>query len=141
MKRRYFWSIPLALIAAAGAAPLLTPAQSGPLPTKQNDEGSVMVSVTPQSLAKADDVWRFAVQFNTHVTPISQDMMAAASLDDGNGAAEKPTAWEGDGPGGHHRRGVLVFKPIDPPPTTLTLHIRQVGGIADRIFTWNLAGQ
>ena len=138
MKRRYFWSVPLVLLAAAVAAPLLLRAQSGSLATKKNDEGNVQVSVTPQGLSKADGAWRFTVQFTTHVTPISQDMMAVASLD-GNAASEKPTAWEGDGPGGHHRKGVLVFKPIDPMPAAVTLHIRQVGGIADRTFTWDLA--
>ncbi len=140
MKRRYFWSFPLVLLGAAAAAPLLLQAQNGPFATRVSDDGNVKVAVTPQGLSKAADAWRFAVQFNTHVTPISEDMMAVASLD-GNATAEKPTAWEGDGPGGHHRKGVLVFKPLDPMPAAVTLHIRQVGGIADRAFTWNLAPQ
>lgn len=100
-----------------------------------------MVSVTPQDLSKTADAWRFAVQFNTHVTPITQDLVAVASLGDSKGASEQPTAWEGDPPGGHHRRGVLIFKPITPVPATITLHIRQVGGVADRAFTWSLPGQ
>lgn len=139
MKRRYLWSMPLVLIAAAVAAPLMLSARSEPLPAKENNGGTVMVSVTPESLSKSADAWRFAVRFNTHVTPIIQDMVAVASLSDGKGAGEPPTAWEGDPPGGHHRRGVLVFKPINPIPPTITLHIREVGGIADRTFTWNMA--
>jgi hypothetical protein len=140
MKRRSLWPASLVLLAAAVAAPLLLQAQSGPLVTRKNVEGNVQVSVTPQGLAKAAGAWRFAVQLTTHVTPLAEDMMAVASLD-ANDAAEKPTAWEGDGPGGHHRKGVLVFKPIDPMPAAVTLHIRQVGGIADRTFTWTLAPQ
>jgi hypothetical protein len=136
MKARYL--IVLVLIAAAAAAPLLLPAKGAAPATKDNKEGTVMVSVTPQDLSKGAAAWRFAVRFNTHVTPITQDMMAVASLSAGKDAGEKPTAWEDDPPGGHHRRGVLVFKPLEPRPATITLHIREVGGVADRTFTWNL---
>lgn len=139
MKRRYLWSIPPTLIAAAFAVPLLLPAHGKALPAQENKEGPVHVLVTPQDLSKSADAWRFAVQFNTHVMPITQDMVAVSSLSDGKGAGEKATAWEGDPPGGHHRRGVLVFKPLKPTPATITLHIREVGGVADRTFTWSLA--
>ncbi len=140
MKHHLFRSSSLVLFAIAVGAPLMTPAQAASLPMKENNEGTVMVSVTPQNLSKTADAWRFAVQFNTHVTPITQDMAAVASLSGDKGAGERPTAWEGDPPGGHHRRGVLVFKPINPSPTTLILHIREVGGVADRTFTWNPGG-
>ena len=139
VKRRYLWSIPLFLIAGALAAPPMLSARSEPLPAQENKDGTVRVSVTPETLSKRADAWRFSVRFNTHVTPISQDMMKVASLSDGKGAGEPPTAWEGDPPGGHHRRGVLVFKAIKPMPATITLHIREVGEIADRTFTWKLA--
>jgi hypothetical protein len=139
MKRHLFRSLSFALFAIAVSAPLTASAQTKSLPVRESNEGQVKVSVTPQSLSKTADAWRFAVQFNTHVTPITQDMVAVASLSDGKGAAEKPTAWEGDPPGGHHRKGVLVFKPLNQMPATITLHIREVGGIADRTFTWNLA--
>lgn len=139
MNRRVFWFVSLALLAIAAVAPLMASAQSKSFPMRENNEGQVRASVTPQNLSKTADAWRFEVRFNTHVTPITQDMLAVASLSDGEGPGEKPTAWEGDPPGGHHRRGVLVFKPMNPMPATITLHIRQVGGIADRTFTWNLA--
>ncbi len=138
MKRGYFWAIPLVLIATAVAAPLPLPAHGKALSMQENTEGPVRVAVTPQDLSKSADDWRFAVQFNTHIMPITQDMLAVSSLSDGKTAGEKPAAWEGDPPGGHHRRGVLVFKPIEPMPATVTLHIREVGGVADRAFTWNL---
>jgi hypothetical protein len=139
MRHRYLWAMALALIAGGIAAPLVLSAHGASLPIKENNEGRVLVSVTPQNVSKAAGTWRFAVRFNTHVTPITQDMVAVASLSDGKGASEAPTAWEGDPPGGHHRRGALVFKAIDPMPATITLHIREVGGIADRTFTWKLA--
>ncbi len=139
MKQRHFRSLSLVLLAIAVGAPLTASAQAKSLPTKENTGGQVMVSVTPQDLSTTADTWRFAVQFNTHVSPITQDLVAVTSLSNGKGAGEHPTAWEGDPPGGHHRHGVLVFKPIKPMPTAITLDIRQVGGVADRTFTWNLA--
>jgi hypothetical protein len=138
MEHRVLPFVSLVLLALAVGVPPMASAQTKSLPAIENNEGQVRVSVTPQSLSKTADAWRFTVQLNTHVTPITQDMVAVASLSDGKGAGEKPTAWEGDPPGGHHRKGVLVFKPIKPAPATITLHIRQVGGVADRIFTWKL---
>ena len=137
MKPKYLWFIAAVSITAALAGSLIAAAQTGSLAAKQNDEGAVSVSVTPQDVSRTAGAWRFAVQFNTHTTPISQDLVADASLI-GNDAEERPTAWEGDPPGGHHRRGVLVFQPINPVPSTLTLHFRDVGGVADRTFTWDL---
>ena len=40
---------------------------------------------------------------------------------------------------GSSGKAKLLFKPLDRMPETITLHIREVGGIADRAFTWNLA--
>lgn len=138
MKHRFFRSLSLVLFATVIGAPLMAPAQTKSLPVRESNEGQVKVSVTPESLSKTAETWRFAVQFNTHVTPITQDMVAVTSLSDGKDFGEKPTTWQGDPPGGHHRKGVLVFKPIEPMPAKITLHIRQVGGVADRTFSWNL---
>ncbi len=99
-----------------------------------------MVSVTPVSLPDSGN-WQFAVQFNTHVTPITQDIAAVSVLSDGKGHEEKPVAWQGDPPGGHHRKGVLLFKPMNPRPDSITLKIRQVGSVPERAFTWKLTGQ
>jgi hypothetical protein len=140
MKPQFLIAIALAAVVAALARSPLASAQTLTLEAQKNDEGAVSVSVTPQDVSKTGDAWRFDVRFNTHVTPITQDMVAVASLSGGGDAAEPPTAWEGDPPGGHHRHGVLVFKPLEPTPTTLTLRIREVGGVAERTFTWNLGG-
>jgi predicted small integral membrane protein len=47
--------------------------------------------------------------------------------------------WEGDRPGGHHRKGVLTFRPLDPAPATLTVKLRQVAPVPERTFTGMLA--
>ncbi len=148
MKRHHLLVVAAAAIATAAVGSLFALAQTAPpaaqdkatFAVKDNNEGAVSVSVTPQDLSKSAGTWRFALRFNTHVTPISQDMVAVVSLADGKGAEERPSAWEGDPPSGHHRRGVIVFQPINPTPSTLTLHIREVGGVADRTFTWDLGG-
>lgn len=140
MNRRFLLTIALIPIAAAFAGSSIASAQAASLEAKTNDENKVSVSVTPQDVSKTASAWRFEVQFNTHVTPISQDMVAVSSLSDGKAAEERPIAWEGDPPGGHHRHGVLVFPPLSPAPSTLTLRIREVGGVAERAFTWDVGG-
>jgi archaellum component FlaG (FlaF/FlaG flagellin family) len=147
MKRHLFLFVAAATITAAAAGSLFALTQTAPsaanettLAAKDNAEGAVTVSVTPQDVSQTAGTWRFAVQLNTHATPLSQDMVVVTSLAGGKVVEARPTAWEGDPPGGHHRRGILVFQPITPVPATLTLHIREVGGIADRTFTWDLGG-
>lgn len=138
MRNRNLRFVRLVLFAMAVTTPLAAWAQSK-LPSRESDEGTVMVTVTPQSLSSTANTWRFDVQFNTHTTPVTQDPVIIAVLSDGNGHDEHPSAWKGDPAGGHHRKGVLLFKPISPPPASLTLHIHDAGGVADRSFTWNLA--
>jgi len=137
MSRTVFQALGLGL-AITVAAPLAASAQAQPMPSRQDSQGQVTVTVTPTALSS--DAWRFEVRFDTHVAPITQDLVAVSSLSDDKGHREQPLAWQGDPPGGHHRKGVLLFRPISPPPGVITLHIRRVGGIADRSFTWTLKG-
>jgi len=114
---------------------------SGSLAARENNEGQVTVKVTPENLADGEAPWRFAVQLNTHVSPLTQDLEAVSVLSDGQGHQEPPLSWQGDPPGGHHRRGTLIFKPIRPQPDSVTLKIRQVGSVPERAFTWELTGR
>ena len=140
MYQRLVCSLGFVLLSTALALPLAASAQPKLLASRENDEGQVMVTVVPLALSKTANAWRFEVRLSTHVAPITQDMAVVATLSDGNGHEERPSAWAGDPPGGHHRKGVLVFKPVSPTPSSVTLHIRQVGGVRDRSFTWDLAG-
>jgi len=74
-----------------------------------------------------------------HALELNHDLAAIAALIDAAGREQKPIGWEGDRPGGHHRKGVLTFRPLDPAPATLTLKLRQVGPVPERSFTWMLA--
>ncbi len=135
-------AIAVVVVLGGSALSALPPARSaeGAFPAQTNNQGQVFVTVTPLALSPAADAWRFQVQFNTHVVAQTQDMMQVAVLSDGNGREERPLAWQGDPPGGHHRKGVLVFKPMVPAPQSVTLKIANVGAVPERAFTWKLAG-
>ena len=137
----------LILVSTAPAVPFAAPlgvevaasaVQGEALPSQINSEGQVTVKVTPLDLSQTADTWRFAMQFDTHVTPLNQDLLKTAVLSSDNGQNEAPLSWEGDAPGGHHRKGVLVFKPITPLPSSVTLKLQQVGSVPERSFTWKL---
>jgi hypothetical protein len=55
-----------------------------------------------------------------------------------DGAKYLPLSWEGTAPGGHHRKGVLRFKAIVPPPRSVELQILLSGDTSPRSFTWRL---
>ena len=106
--------------------------------TKTDDQSPVTVTVTPLELGKDAQAWKFDIVFDTHSGSLDDDLLIAAVLIDDNGAAYQPTAWEGSGPGGHHREGVLVFDVISPTPSQVTLKIKSVGGVIERTFVWSV---
>lgn len=137
--RRYLvWSGAFALSTAiAGFIPVPSVDAAAQLKPQVNREGMVEVKVTPRSLAADTKVWEFEVAFNTHVTPIDGDPAQFSVLVDAQGKMHKALAWKGSPPGGHHRKGVLQFKPI-AGATEIELHINGVGGVATRSFRWRL---
>lgn len=106
--------------------------------TKTDDRPPVTVKVTPAELGKDAGTWKFNIVFDTHSGSLDEDPREITTLIDEEGNAYQSLAWEGAGPGGHHREGVLVFAPISPLPQSTTLKIRNLGGIAERIFTWEI---
>lgn len=107
--------------------------------TQTDRQGQVTVQVTPLAL-KADG-WAFQVVFDTHTVTLDHDPTAVAILVGSDGREYKPSAWNGDPPGGHHRKGTLVFAPLDPMPSALTLKLRKIGPVPERSFFWPLAGR
>ena len=74
---------------------------------------------------------------DTHSVELDQDMTESAVLIDGQDKEYKPIGWEGPS-GGHHREGVLVFDPIEPMPKYIELKIKNIGGVTERLFKWNI---
>lgn len=106
------------------------------LSPQTNDEGSIVVSVIPKDQSN----WSFEVTLDTHSGDLGEDLAEVSILLDENGNEYKPISWERDPLGGHHRSGVLRFGNLTPAPQSVTLIIRQVGGIAERKFEWTLLG-
>lgn len=104
---------------------------------KQIDEQPpVIIAVTPLELGKDFQTWKFQITFDTHTGSLDQDPMQTTVLTDDAGTTYKPVAWEGSGPGGHHREGMLTFAAISPMPSFVELKIKNVGGVSERSFQW-----
>ncbi len=101
-------------------------------------EGGVTVKVTPRNLGPGASSWVFEVVLETHTQPLDQDLTKAAALVDAQGKAHAPLAWEGSPPGGHHRSGLLRFQPLPGNPAAVELRIQGIGGVAARVFRWQL---
>lgn len=113
-------------------------AAAAPLTAQTNREGGVTVTVTPRNLSPRSASWDFNVTLETHTQPLSQDLTRAALLVDAQGKQFQPLAWDGDPPGGHHRRGVLRFRPLTGDSASVELRILGVGGVEVRTFRWRL---
>ena len=104
------------------------------LETQTNNEGPVTVKITPKLFLEV----AFEITLDTHSGELDADLTQVVILKDENGREYKPKRWEGDPPGGHHRKGTLVFGAIEPTPKMLRLIVRQVGGIVEREFLWTI---
>ncbi|OGN00139.1 MAG: hypothetical protein A3B91_01855 [Candidatus Yanofskybacteria bacterium RIFCSPHIGHO2_02_FULL_41_29] len=104
------------------------------LESQSNNEGAVSITVTPKL---SEWILEFEVVMNTHSIELSEDMTKISVLIV-NEKEYKPISWEGAGPGGHHREGVLRFKSIVLGPEKLILKIKNIGGVSERLFQWQL---
>jgi len=123
-------SIVVTVFAASGvtAAPTLS--------TQTSSQSGVTVKVTPRTLAAG--TWEFEVVFDTHSQELTDDLEKTAVLVFDARASHSPVKWQGDPPGGHHRKGVLEFKPVSPMPAAIELQIKRSGETAPRLFRWKL---
>ena len=120
----------VALFAAGGFA--------AELGVQRSSAGGVTVEITPQNLAAGAKRWDFKVVLDTHSAELNDDLVKSSLLLDGAGGRHAPLAWKGAPPGGHHREGVLQFKPISPAPQAIELQIKRSGETAPRSFRWQL---
>ena len=103
--------------------------------TKSNKENRVRVDVRPVQLLPGKPA-KFEIRMNTHSGDLSQDLVAVCTLKDSSGREYRPTNWDGSPPGGHHRSGVLEFSKLAEGAESITLVIREVANVPERVFNW-----
>lgn len=103
------------------------------LGTRTQQAGAVDVEAT---LRRVDDAGAAAtLEFDTHAVELDLDVAAAAMLSVG-GTTWPTEAWDGDGPGGHHREGELRFAAGGSPDGEAVLTIT---GLSEPVtFRWQL---
>jgi hypothetical protein len=131
--------LPWLLAIPSGSAFAASSANTSPsLAPQISRDGNVTVTVTPRNIAPGASSWDFEVILETHTQPLDQDMTRIAVLIDTNGKSHVPVAWEGSPPGGHHRRGLLRFRPLARDTVAMELRIQGIGGVGARVFRWQL---
>lgn len=123
--------IVLAAAALSGGAPA-----AADWPVRTSELNGVTIKATPRTLSGA--AWQFELVFDTHVQALADDLTTAAVLIAADGSPVAPLAWQGDPPGGHHRKGILRFKALEPAPAVLELRITRPGEAAARSFKWKI---
>lgn len=108
------------------------------LVARTSDAGDVRVVVTPKPVGPSATVWEFEIVMDTHTKPLNEDLAQMAVLVDDAGRRYALIAWQGDPPGGHHRKGTLRFPLPAGNPKAVELRITGVGGASERIFRWEL---
>jgi hypothetical protein len=110
--------------------------------TRSDDQGAIVVEITPVDLAASGDTLVFTVSLDTHSVDLSMDLAAAAALTTDTGRSVNALSW--DAPeGGHHVSGTLTFPAsIDGSgvlsgATKLTLTITGLDA-PTRTFAWDL---
>ena len=127
----FFIAFVMAAMSLAAAAP-------AKWDTQKNSQSGVTVDVTPADLSAGAKTWHFKVVLDTHSQDLNDDLTKTAVLLDRSANSYLPVAWEGAGPGAHHREGVLRFKPIVPRPASIELRIQRAGETMPRSFRWTL---
>lgn len=124
----------------AGIDPFATDSDSGL--ARLDEQGAVVVEVTPLELTGATDRIEFDVAMNTHSVDLSMDLASLSTLRTDTGLTVAAGQW--DAPrGGHHVRGTFLFPldadalPLLNSATRLTLTIIDLG-VAARVFEWDL---
>lgn len=100
-------------------------------------ENGVTVDVRPEQLASGQPI-KFKVRMSTHSVNLGEDMVAVSELKDDGGKSYKAVKWQGSPPGGHHRNGVLEFPALMGSPKKVTLIIRNVSRVPERVFEWTI---
>lgn len=113
----------------------ITSAAAAPLPMQSTTMSGVTVKATP--LVVAGERWEFEIVLETHSGDLGDDLVKSAILTTDE-ETSRPLEWRGDPPGGHHRKGVLTFRVVNPGAARVGLTIVRPGETEPRAFRWQL---
>ncbi|MDO8464291.1 MAG: hypothetical protein Q7S46_03420 [Gallionella sp.] len=143
MRNQFLMGLAVAAIAAyscihdSGGIRIIAASHAAELAPQVSNEREIKVTATLQNIPNETKTWGLEVVLETHTKALSDDMAKSAVLI-ADGKQYLPLNWEGAPPGGHHRKGVLRFKAIAPPPASVELQIRLAGDPSPRSFKWLL---
>jgi hypothetical protein len=124
----------LLLFTVAGVVQSLA---ADPALTRTHSGGGVTAKLTYLNPQVTEDA-RFEISLDTHSVDLdSYDLKALSSLRDDAGKVYQPTKVENKGRG-HHRQLVLVFPKTAPESKRLELVIKDIAGVKERSFVWDL---
>ncbi len=110
--------------------------------TRNDQQGAVIVEVTPLNLDDASEQLEFDVALETHSVDLNMDLATLATLTTDAGVTIPAMLW--DAPrGGHHVSGKLIFpaqkdgKSLLDGASKLTLTILNIDA-PSRVFEWQL---
>jgi hypothetical protein len=109
---------------------------------RTDEQGAVVIAVTPLNLETSADTLEFDVAMNTHSVDLSMDLAPLSTLSTDTGLTVQANKWDAT-PGGHHVSGKLIFpvsangKSILEGASKLTLTVVNVDA-ASRVFEWEL---
>lgn len=107
-----------------------------------DEQGAIIVEITPLNSSEARNTLNFKVTLTTHSIDLSMDLATLATLTTDNGMNISAILW--DAPrGGHHLEGILSFAAYQEDvallagATKLTLTINNLDAPV-RTFTWDM---
>jgi hypothetical protein len=130
-------NVTLITLACTVALPAGLPAVAAPLASQSTTVSGVTAKAKP--LVVTGDRWEFEIVLETHTGDLGDDLLKTSVLVTDNDVRLRPLEWHGDPPGGHHRKGVLVFQAVKPAPATIELQITRPDEGAPRAFRWQLS--
>jgi hypothetical protein len=130
---RVIHALRLALVVVTSVAAVTSNAQEL---TKADREGPVAVAVTLPAAPVLGSPFKAKVTLDTHSIGLDGIEFENAVVFRGpDGVEVAPTAVEHAKGSGHHREAVLVFPPVSQPGTGRVV-VKDVGGVAERVFAW-----
>ena len=106
------------------------------LPTRSNVAGNLSIDVEPIDFS-FNSLIQFKISLNTHQGNLDFDLTQKSVLVDDKNNQYLPLEWQGDR-GGHHLSGKLIFPSIVKETKKMKLIIKDVYGIKEREFLWDL---